>query len=104
MMDMEVIWVGRQAEFLKFRSQSECPDSYLSIGWLERGASPHPEERALARVSKDGRTLGFMVRDAQRCAPHHEGRYQAFLPRSASARLAFAEPGRRGCCWLSCGA
>ena len=23
---------------------------------------------------------------------------------TASARLAFAEPGRSGCCWLSCGA
>ena len=26
------------------------------------------------------------------------------LPLTASARLAFAEPGFNGCCWLACGA
>src|SRR5213080_2334486 len=36
---------------------------------------PHPEECALAHVSKDGRRRyrGHMVRDARRRAPHHEG-------------------------------
>jgi SAM-dependent methyltransferase len=32
---------------------------------------PHPEERALARVSKDG-AVGVMVRDGARAPPHHE--------------------------------
>src|SRR5438309_1654543 len=32
--------------------------------------SPHPEERPLGRVSKDGRML--MVRDGARAPPHHE--------------------------------
>ncbi len=35
-------------------------------------AGPHPEERALARVSKDERYLGLMVRDGACAPPHHE--------------------------------
>ena len=41
----------------------------LPAGLIPR---PHPEERAQARVSKDGPIRGLMVRDARRRAPHHE--------------------------------
>src|ERR1700730_6799895 len=34
----------------------------------------------------------------------HPGHDQSRFPFTASARLAFAEPGFSGCCWLSCGA
>src|SRR5436309_15886841 len=40
-----------------------------------------------AGVSKDGSMLGLMVRDAQRCAPHHEGEHFG-----ASSRFAFGPP------------
>ena len=30
--------------------------------------------------------------------------HAAFFPFTAASRLAFAEPGRSGCCWLACGA
>src|SRR5450631_1740425 len=34
---------------------------------------PHPEERRLRRVSKDGTLFSLMVRDGARAPPHHEG-------------------------------
>src|SRR5713226_1034509 len=39
-----------------------------------RQARPHPEERRLRRVSKDGPHGGLMVRDGASAPPHHEGR------------------------------
>src|SRR5215213_2863602 len=33
---------------------------------------PHPEERAFARVSKDGGIRALMVRDGASAPPHHE--------------------------------
>src|SRR5665647_1777161 len=57
-------------------------DLWMAIFERRANLRPHPcvtasplslEERALARVSKDG--IGaFMVRDARRRAPHHEDR------------------------------
>src|ERR1700677_3012783 len=53
--------------------------------------SPHPEERAVARVSKDGRYLTLMVRDGASAPPHHEGselkRRQASRFRPARKRV-----------------
>src|SRR5215468_4107637 len=55
----------------------------LSIVVTLRKTEPHPEERALARVSKDEAPLpqlGLMVRDARLCrAPHHEGPNSAYV-------------------------
>jgi hypothetical protein len=64
---------------------------------------PHPGERPLGRVSKDGRE-SLMVRDARRRAPHHEG----LLGMAADCGLiqssrALARRPRRGCpCMPAC--
>jgi hypothetical protein len=50
---------------------------------------PHPEERALARVSKDGRErLWLILRDAALCAaPQDEGEYVGWVEPFATYHL-----------------
>src|ERR1700704_6600749 len=68
-----IIPATRQAARKANRMTNRRPISAMQLDPFYGGGvtrCPHPEERALARVSKDGRVP--MVRDGARAPPHHE--------------------------------
>jgi len=109
-----------QAQFLKFRNRSRAaPIPNLSIGDLNEIADRrHPEvpERSGGLEGRRRRDVPVTIlRGAQasgaiapQSAPQDDvalcGNVVHFDFFTASASLAFAEPGRSGCCWLSWGA